>query len=196
MIEASCAKRTCVLVVQPWTLRMADNSLRKSFLPYMKKLKAQGVLIGYVSYSSAISEVFGKLSDFAFFMLLSDLPKLPQIWKDRANSLCSNYRFIRHDYKELADPLDAELEKNNIDHLLIIGGFREDCVLAIAKSMCKNSRLKGLKIRLIEKLLVSQRESSKRVDLPEKVSKYRKYRGCDISVSKKDPETIYLKYFR
>ncbi len=196
MLEGSCAKRTCVLVVQPWTLKEKDPSLCKKLLSFIRKLKEKGVLIGSVSYADAVFDSFVKSSDIAFFMVSSNLAQGFGISRSKAESMCKRSHFLPINYPKLVSLLDPELERNGIDHLLIVGGYRDNCVLAIAKSMCKNSRLKGLKIRLIEQLLVSRRENYKSVDIPKRFAKYRKYHSCDISISKKDPNLLYLRYFK
>ena len=196
VIEASCPKRTCVLVVQPWTLGVRDASLCKKLLSCIRKLKARGVLICYLSYANAVSEDFLGSSDIAFFMVSSNLAQGLGMSRSKARSICRNCHFLPIDYPALISLMDKELEKNSIDHLLITGGFREDCVPAVAKFMCASSRLKGLKIRLIEKLLISQRRLSTGLDMSERLAKYRKYHSCDISISKKDPGLLYLRYFK
>jgi hypothetical protein len=185
-----------VLVVQPWTLSVKDPGLYSSLPACLAKLKSKGVLVGYVSYADAVSEPFVRASDFAFFLMSSNLAQGAGISRQEAKRMCDNPIFLPLDYPAFVPFLDEQLMKRGIDHLLIVGGFTEDCVLAVAKFVCKFSKVQGLKIRLIEKLLVSQRNASNAPDMPKKLAAYSKCYSCSVAVSSKDPREIYLRYFK
>ena len=196
MLETACPARTCILVVQPWTIGVKDRELFSSLPKCLAKLRSKGVTVGYVSYSDAVSASFVRASDFAFFLMSSNLAQGAGISRPEAKRLCEVPIFLPLDYPAFVPFLDEQLMKRKIDHLLIVGGFTEDCVLAVAKFVCKFSKVQGLKVRLIEKLMVSQRNPTIAPDMPKKLAAYSKCYSCSVAVSSKGPNELYLKYFR
>jgi len=180
-------------MVQPWSLY---PEIAAEVLSCAGKLKKRGVLIACLTSADSAPEEFIKVSDASFFMRTGIFGRLTGISKKDAARLCPENIFLGSDYAEFVPLFDGLLGKRGIDHVLVVGGFKEDCVLAVAKSLCRISRIKGLKIRLVERLLMSGYKPYSGREFPNRIASYSQASGCDISVLKSDPEAIYLKYFK
>lgn len=180
-------------MVQPWSLY---PEIAEEVLSCAGKLRARGVFVACLTDADNVPERFVKASDMSFFMRTGLFARLTGISKKEASRLCPEFVFLDSDYAKFVPLFDNVLEKRGIDHVLVVGGFKEACVLSVAKSLCRLSRIKGLKIRLVERLLMSGYRPYSGLDLPKRLVSYSQASGCDISVLKSDPEFIYLKYFR